>query len=137
MRVAVMVISLVLMLVIVFQSLASALGGGLSSNAADKAGFSEGAVAGFCVAFLFLLGDAFAIGLPRTATVMFLIAGIVGLAAGGSTKYHDLSVWGVIALALSVMSFIGWRGKRRAQIKERARDEQMTRLLAERDSPAP
>jgi len=114
MRVAVMVISLVLMLVVGLQSCTSAVGGGLSDDQAAREGLSQGAAVGFVVTVLYLLGGAFALGVPLVSTVVFALAAVIGIVGGSTTSYRDLTVWGVVAGALAVMSFVGWLGKRKA-----------------------
>ncbi|MBU6151628.1 MAG: hypothetical protein KGR25_09275, partial [Chloroflexi bacterium] len=81
MRVAVLVLSLFLMVVILFQSCAAGAVGAINSaigkDAAETAQFSQGGAIGFVVAFLFLVGGAFVIGVPLVSFVVFLIAGLL------------------------------------------------------------
>jgi hypothetical protein len=113
MRIATLMLALVLMLVIIFQSCAAFLGGAVT---ADQ-GFSQGGAIGFLVALLYLIGAAFVIGLPWVSVIAFLLAGAFGLLAGTSTRYSDLSIWGVVALILAVMSFLGVRERRRTRAR--------------------
>lgn len=125
MRIAVMIISLVLMLVIGLQSCTSAVGSGVSQTQVDKDAFGQGAAVGVVVTLLYLLGGALVMGLPRISVGLFGLAGLLGLGGGSTTKYHDLTVWGWIAFALAVMSFLGWRGKHQGEIRERAKQQTM------------
>ncbi|MFM7196542.1 MAG: hypothetical protein ACKO2D_01505, partial [Chloroflexota bacterium] len=74
---------------------------------------AQGGALGFLVALFYLIGAAFVIGVPIVSFVIFLIGGLVGLGAGATTAYSDLSVWGWVSLVLAVFSFFGWRGKKR------------------------
>ncbi len=131
MRVAVMVISLVLMLAILLQSFAAGVGSGLSNDLGQKQAMAVGGWTGLLVALLYLLGGAFALGLPRAAAVVFVTAGVVGLAGGTSTAFKDLTVWGVIAFVLAGMSFFGWRDKRRSELRQvLERDALMRQVMA-------
>ena len=80
MRIATMIISLILMLVVGAQSCAVGLGdAALQTKAAE-----QGGPIGLFTAFLFLIGGAFALA--------FFFAGIIGLAGRASTSFGDLTV---------------------------------------------
>jgi uncharacterized membrane protein len=68
---------------------------------------------GFLVVFLFLIATSFAIAFPVVSLVSFLIAGTVAIAAGLSSNFSDLAVWGFVALILAVMSYFGHKEKQR------------------------
>jgi len=68
---------------------------------------------GFFVVFLFLVAGAFAMSFPMVSVVCFLLAGTVALAAGFSSEFADLAIWGFVALALAVMSYFGYRENQR------------------------
>lgn len=113
MRVAVMVISLLGMILLFFQSCAISVGGEMS---ADE-DLSQGGAVGIVMAFLFVLGGAFVLGMPRASLVLFMIAGFLGLSAGATTSFSDLTIWGIVALVLAALSYFGWREKRGDQAK--------------------
>lgn len=100
-----MIISLFLTLIVGLQSCALFAGGGMTQNQS----VAGGGAAGVLVAFLFVLGGAFAMGLPRVSMVMFAIAGLIGLGVGASGVFPDLTIWGVVALALAAMAYFGHR----------------------------
>lgn len=100
MRVAVLVISLVLMVLLFAQSCTVTAGGSLAE---DESISSAGAV-GLLVAFLFLLGGAFVMGMPRASAAMFGVAAVVGILAGVTTEFEDLLIWGVVAVVLGIMA---------------------------------
>ncbi|MDR7039195.1 hypothetical protein J2X36_003968 [Methylobacterium sp. BE186] len=104
-----LIIGLCLTMIVGLQSCAIAVGGRM---AADKATSGGGAV-GVLVAFLFILGSAFALGLPRLSAGIFLLAGVLGLITGSTTVFKDMNIWGGIALILSVMAYLGSRELRR------------------------
>ena len=109
MRIAVLIIGLCLTGIVGLQSCTVLLGNHL---ARDQAAAQGGAV-GMFVAFLFVLGSAFALGLPRLSAALFALAGLFGVTAGNTTGFHDLRIWGFVALALAVMAYFGSRELRR------------------------
>jgi uncharacterized membrane protein len=60
-----------------------------------------------------LIGGAFALAFPFVSVLAFFFAGIIGLAGGASTSFGDLTIWGVVSLVLTVLSYFGWREKRK------------------------
>jgi len=117
MRIATMILSLILMLVIGAQSCAVSLGdAALNTKAAE-----QGGPIGLMMAFLFLVGGAFALAFPFVSVLAFFFAGVFGLAGGASTSFGDLSIWGVVSLILAVLSYFGWREKRKRRREEAAR----------------
>jgi hypothetical protein len=108
MRIATMILSLILMLLVGFQSCAVSLGDAALGEPAK----TQGGPVGILMALLFLVGGAFALGFPLVSLVAFLISGIIGIAAGASTSFGDLAIWGWISLVLAVLSFFGIREKR-------------------------
>jgi hypothetical protein len=109
MRIAVLIISLFLMLILGLQSCAifalSSIG-----NKTDTLG---GGALGVFVAFLFLLGAAFVLKFPFISVITFGFGGLVGLAAGATTPFTDMSMWGVASLILAGLSLVGFLGGRR------------------------
>jgi hypothetical protein len=59
------------------------------------------------MALLFLIAGAFALVFPLVSMIAFLISGFFGLAAGATTSFSDLTIWGVVSLILAVLSFFG------------------------------
>ena len=105
MRIAVLIIALCMTRLVGMQSCAIFVGGGLGS---DKDMSGAGAV-GVLVAFLYVLGAAFVMGLPKVAGTMFAIAALLGLIVGFQSAYIDMRYWGGLAAFLSVMAFAGAR----------------------------
>jgi hypothetical protein len=116
-RVATTILSLVFMVVVGVQSCAVYLGG----SAMGQEGTAEGGALGLLVALLFLVGGAFALALPLVAFLAFLVSGLFGLAGGATTSFTDLTIWGVVALVLAVLSLLGVREKRRQRERSRSR----------------
>ena len=112
MRIAVTIISLALMLVVFAQSCAASVGGSLSED--DD--LSGGGAVGFLIGLLYLLGGAFALGVPRISVVTFSIAAVLGVLAGATTDFRDLIIWGIVAAILAAMSFRGYRMKQREEL---------------------
>lgn len=113
MRIATGIIGLVFSVGMFLQTMAVY---GLSNLGDDDATTQAGAV-GLLAAFLMFVGGALVFGLPRLALVVFVLSALSAFA--GSGDFPDLAYWGGLALVLAAMSFLGWRGKRRAEVKER------------------
>jgi hypothetical protein len=112
-RIATAIIALILMIPVGLQSCTAAVGGSMSENQ----GLSGAGAVGILVAFLFLIGGAFAIGIPMVSVVVFAIAGFFALIAGFSSEFKDLGIWGFVALILAVLSYFGHRLGRRRTIR--------------------
>lgn len=117
MRVATTILSLVLMVAVGAQSCAVYVGG----SALGQEGAAEGGALGLFVALAFLVGGAFALPLPLVSVAAFLVAALFGLAGGAATSFTDLTYWGLAALVLAVLSFLGVREKRRQRAQSRSR----------------
>ena len=115
MRLATPIISLVLMLGVGFQSCAVGVGAALG----DDEQLGGGAAVGIFVAFLFLIGGAFAVAFPVVSLASFSLAGTVALAAGVTTEFSDMTIWAFVSFVLAAMSFFGIREKRK-QAQEQA-----------------
>lgn len=109
MRLAVLIITLCLTGIVGLQSCTIAAGGSLLEDQ-DAAG---GGAVGLLIAFLFVLGAAFVMSLPRVSMVLFAFAGLLGLGIGATSSFRDLTIWGGISLVLAVMSWFGSRELRR------------------------
>lgn len=138
MRIAVLIITLILGAFLVVQTLLVTAAGGLGN---DEALSGAGAI-GIGIAFLWLVAAAFVIGVPLISTILFVLAGLLGLGMGASgTTYRDLSVWGGLSLVLAVLSFIGLltkrRGARAEERKQRERDARLAASIRESVSTAP
>lgn len=125
MRVAVLILGLILAVVIFVQS--AAIG---TANALGDKSSSSGS-AGFLVGVIFLIGAAFAIGVPRVSLVAFLLAAVIAIPVGASSAFSDLLVWGVVALALAAMSYFGHRERRRKKVQEDAGAAALQTLAAQ------
>jgi hypothetical protein len=123
-RIATMIISLILMLVVGAQSCAVSLGDAALQTKAPE----QGGPIGPFMAFLFLIGGAFvliggafALAFPFASVLDFFFDGIIGLAGEASTSFGDSTFWGVVALILAVLSYFSWREKRKRMREEAAR----------------
>jgi hypothetical protein len=117
-RIATMIISLILMLVVGAQACAVSLG----DAALQRKAAEQGGPIGLFMAFLFLIGGAFALAFPFVSLLAFFFAGIIGLAGGASTSFGDLTVWGVLSLILAVPS--------RPQVRQQQRSEAILARLS-------
>ena len=114
MRIAVLILGLAFSLFSGLQSCALHVGGRLSDSPATA---GAGAV-GIAISLLFLLGSALVIAVPRAAQVCFIIAAVIALL--NRAAFPDLMIWGVIAIALSLMSYYGHRELKKRQAKAAA-----------------
>src|SRR5215207_3284985 len=126
-----MIISLILMLIVGAQSCAVSLG----DAALQTKGAEQGGPIALFMAFLFLIGGAFALAFPFVSVLAFFLAGIIGLAGGASTSFGDLTIWGVVSLILTVFSYFGWREKRKRRREEVPQTAQVP--TPEADVPVP
>ena len=114
MRIAVMIIALCLVMVIGLESCSAVVGGNLGNNA----GLSGAGAAGLFVAFLFILGAAFALGAPKVSMFIFIIAALLGFYIGMKSAFFDMTVWGWVAVFLAVMSYDGIRELKKLESKK-------------------
>jgi hypothetical protein len=117
MRIATMILSLILMLVVGFQSCAVSVGDSMLGEKASQ----QGGSIGILMALLFLVGGAFALAFPLVSLIAFVLAGVLGLSAGATTSFGDLTIWGIVSLVLAIFSFFGWREKRKRRAASAAR----------------
>ncbi|HEU0114608.1 MAG TPA: hypothetical protein VFQ80_08025, partial [Thermomicrobiales bacterium] len=127
MRIATLILGLVLGAFLFVQTF---LVYALSGAANDQATSDAGAV-GLLMALLWLVACALAIPLPQVSTGIFALAALFGLTAGASSKFSDLTIWGVASLLLAAFSFFGWIGKRKSARRERETREQMAAHAAQ------
>lgn len=129
MRVAVLIIALIAGLLSLLQACTVA---GLSSLGTDE-NLTGGAAMGVFVGLFILIGGAFALGLPRVAMVFFILAGLAGILVGTTTAFSDQLIWGVVALVLAGMSFLGYRGKRKDDALKREERANIAAAAANRN----
>lgn len=109
MRLAVLIIGLLLGLLMFIQTV---LVGALSSAGGSDAN-AQAAASGFLAAILWLIACAFVIPFPLVSVVAFAIAALFSFGAAARSDYEDQYIWGIVALILMSLSFLGWMGKRR------------------------
>lgn len=126
MRIATLIIGLVLGAIMFFQAVLVAALGDAANTEDDGA---AGGI-GLLMCLMWLVACGLVIPAPRVAMILFAVAGLFGILGGTGTDYSDLVVWGVISFVLAVFSYLGYRGKRSKDIKERIRDEQQAQMLA-------
>lgn len=120
MRIAVLIIGLLLGLLMFLQTFAVYV----LSDVADQDKATGAAAIGIVMALMWLVACALVIGFPMVSVVLFALAGLLGLAASG--EFPDLAYWGGVSFILALMSFFGWRGKRKERRQwtiERQRQE--------------
>ena len=105
MRVATMIIGMCLAIVLMAQSCMVFVGGELLTEES----LSQGGAVGLFLGLLFLIGSAFALKIPKVSIVVFAIGAVLGFTAGATTEFADMTLWGVAAVILSILSFAGHR----------------------------
>ena len=108
MRIATLIIALMMMVIVGVQSCAVYLGGGLT----QQQGLSQSGAVGLVVALLFLVGGAFVLAFPLVSLASFALAALMTL-VGWNSGFSDMKIWFFVCLILAVMSFFGFREKRR------------------------
>ena len=121
MRIATLIIGLFLTVGLFIQSLTVSA---LSDAANTKDDGADGAL-GVGISVIWLVAIALVIPWPLVSVVLFSLGGVLGLAGGSSTEFSDLTIWGVVSFILALFAFLGWRGKKKQQAKEAARDAQL------------
>jgi hypothetical protein len=135
MRVATLIIGLLLGLLLFLQTM---LLYGLSNAGNDEKNAGAAAI-GVFVALIWLVASAFVMAFPLFSAIAFAAAALFAFLGGGSSDFKDLIIWGVASALLAVLSYFGWRGKRRDRreaLAERQRqmdrDARLEQLLTER-----
>ena len=114
MRIAVIIIALCVFVILLLQSCAVGVGGSLGKSET----LSQGAAIGVMLAFMYVLGAAFASGVPLVSTVVFAFGALVAIPAGAQAGgFSDLTIWGWLSAILAVLSIFGWREKKRREAK--------------------
>jgi hypothetical protein len=112
MRIAVMIIALCVFVVLLLQSCAVGVGGSMGKSETLK----EGAAIGVMLAFIYVLGAAFALRLPLISTIVFAFGAVVAIPTGYQTGgFSDLIIWGWLSVILAILSILGQREKKRSQ----------------------
>jgi hypothetical protein len=137
MRIAVLIIGLLLGLLMFLQTVLVYAG----ASATEQDDLAGAAAVGVFMALLWLVACALVIAFPMISVVLFVLAGVFGFAAGASSDFADLPIWGGVSLVLAAMSFFGWRGKKRSASEAAAerqrqfeRDERLESLIREQRS---
>ena len=125
MRIAVLIIGLILMVALFFQSLTI----NVLSDAANTEDTETAGAVGVFMALIWLVSLALVIPKPRISVILFALAAVIG--AAGWADFPDLKFWSGVSVVLAVMSYFGYRGKMKQQAKEDARDATMQQLLTQ------
>lgn len=126
MRITVLILGLVACLWISFEAfLAFSI-----FNATGSDPEATATAVGFMAGLLGIVGAALVIAFPLASSVIFVLAGLfsIGAAAEGYPN-HQVYLWGFFLLA--IMSFFGWRGKKK-EIREKSEELQRQRDRDER-----
>lgn len=105
MRIASGILSLLFGLFILLQSFVVGVGGAVFKEESA----SQGGSVGILVGFLLIIAGAFAFKLPKVAMFISGAAGVLGVLVGLTTTFKDMTVWGFVALALTVLNYFASR----------------------------
>lgn len=125
MRIATLIVGLLVGVMLIFQTMVA---GAFSAEGSDT---SAAAGAGLIMALLWLLGSALVIGFPKVSTALYGISALIGLFTP-TGAFEDLRFHGVVAVVLTVMAYLGWRGKKthdQEVAAEKARQMQRDAML--------
>lgn len=145
MRLATLIISLILSLVVFFQSCAAAVGGGIGSEFAETAAEKTEAdnlsgAAGFGIlgGLLWIVGAGLVISKPKASMWIYGAAALV-LVGAGAGGYSDAFIWAVASVIFAVMSWRGIEEKAEKDEQERARYQAdiATAAAAQQSATAP
>lgn len=125
MRIASMIIGLILLVPMTLQTFTVFwLGDAFNEEAMAQAG-----AVGVLAALIWLIASAVAIPAPRGSAVLFAVAGALALLVSGD--FPDMRIWGAVALGLAVMSYVGHRQKRSAELAQAAKEAKIEAEMAE------
>ena len=133
MRIATLIIGLLWGALIFIQSMAA---GVFSAEGSET---SSAASAGLLVAILWLLASALVIAFPKASIILFGLAALVGIFTDPGA-FADLQVHGVASIVMAVLSYFGWRGKKKHDADQKAekqrqvdRDNRLEQLLQQQN----
>lgn len=119
MRIAVLIIGLLLGAFMFMQSAVLAVAGDTD--------ISAGGAIGLIVAFCWLICCALVLSFPLVSTIGFVVSAFFAMIAA-TTGFSDMWLWCAVSVALALMSFFGWKGKKRSdREKSIERDRQNQR----------
>lgn len=116
MRVATLIIGLLVGLLLFLQLMT--IGIFQDTGAVDDTTSTAGAV-GLMMALMWLLASAIVIPIPLISCLIFLLTVPMGLFVP-TGEFGDLRFHGGIAIVLTIMSYFGWRGKKKDASEKRA-----------------
>ena len=117
MRIAIAIGGLLLLVGFLFQ--------GIFVNALAREDVStwRAGVSGAFVAVPWLFAALYVFWLPRLATGLFIVAGVLAWLGAATTSHADLWVWGAVAFALAAFSYVSARQKKEVDTRSRQHDE--------------
>ena len=74
-----------------------------------------GTVIGMVMAFLYLIGGAFAYGVPIASLWIFIICTLLGFAVASGTDFKSMYIWGWISILLAIMAYFAHKEKKNKQ----------------------
>ncbi len=109
MRIAVLIVTLCLVLLLGMQSCAVIVGGGMT----ESEELSGAGALGLLMSLLFIFGAALVFGYPKVSMAIFICAALLGWIGAAGSEFKDLYLWAWAALGLAAMSLGGARELKR------------------------
>lgn len=130
MRIATMIITIVMSIFLFLQAMLA----GISSDLSENESMGAAGAAGLFGALLLFIGGAMVLAFPLVSMVFYGLAAAIMIAVGipNSAEYGDLQIWGYFSVVFTLMAFLGWRGKRKAdaeKLEEKARQSRRDEML--------
>ncbi|MFY9446510.1 MAG: hypothetical protein WBK48_01950 [Dethiobacteria bacterium] len=100
-KIVVLVLSIIFMVIVLIQAWMVTAGGAMFDDTALRWSGNLGKI----VALLFGIGAAFVMARPMIAMGIYGLAALLALLTGIFTDFTDLILWGILAVALGVVSF--------------------------------
>lgn len=110
------IISIVLFLIVEFQSCAAGLANAIGGS--KDAGGSAGLLVGFAmlIAGIIILASRKSKGMVITSIVFYVLSGLIGL--GNAAVYKDLAIWGGLNIIFAILLVIHLKRNKELYIKK-------------------
>ena len=104
-RLAIGIISIVLFIIVTFQSCAAGLGNALSENGSTSG--TNGVILAFCMLIGGIVGICTRNSKGRSGAIISTVIYVIGAIAGfaGTSTFADLMIWGMVSLFFGVFFF--------------------------------
>jgi len=114
MRIATLILSIVVFVLMSLQSCSAAFLGSMADSLGSEKGeqIATAGGGGILVSIVALIALAFVWGFPLVSMILYFIGALLAFATA-SMGFNDMQIWGFVLLVLGAFSFLGWREKRK------------------------